>query len=212
MMLVVMGVIIIGVWLTATRPASMADLQKALSSGQLSQVELVGELEPAAAGTSLVDIVWQDGLFARYTTVQQTSAGVLPEAPPPAPWPTSVVGSDLRDVLTASTPTGQLQVTSREVHAGSHGVLFEWRVSTWVAVAFMAWVLTVLVTLIVGPEPRRATRWAWFWLICGTGPFALVLFPLFGLAGAGKPLEPTGRRLTGGWAFLIAVLFPKPYL
>lgn len=67
--------------------------------------------------------------------------------------------------------------------------------------------LLALILLIVGPQPRLATKWAWFWL-AGIGQPVWVLFlvlepvPLW-LKG---PAVRSGSRLTGGWAFLLAIV------
>ena len=202
-LLVVLGVILFGTGLTATRPASLDELERALGAGQVTEVHLVGELPPEATGTAYVDIEWDGALVDRYATVRQQSPGVESEQPAPS-YP--VVGPELRAELTATTPAGQLVITSEDVRSGSHGVLFGWRVATWVALVAVVWIAAVLVTLITAPEPRRATRWAWFWLMLGTGPFALVLYPLIGLPRTGQAVHAAGRRLSGGWAFLIMVL------
>ncbi|MBB2892973.1 hypothetical protein [Flexivirga oryzae] len=69
--------------------------------------------------------------------------------------------------------------------------------------------VAALFVLINGPQPRWATRWGWFWLILN--PALVVTLPLFLLASGplrptDHPEPPTGRRLTGGWAFLLAVI------
>ena len=73
----------------------------------------------------------------------------------------------------------------------------------WVVWSLYAVFLSTLGLLVVGPEPWRATRWAWFWLLTSAA------FPLTALAflvlGGPTPLVPAprerSRRLTGGWAF-----------
>lgn len=63
--------------------------------------------------------------------------------------------------------------------------------------------LAAIVLLVVGPQPRWATRWAWFWLL-GAAPMAVVFLlvepvPVWQTqALAGRPW-----RLTGGRAFLL---------
>ena len=207
-LLVVLGVILVGTWMTATRPASLGDLQRALGAGQVTKVNLVGELPPGASGVTTVDIEWEGGLLDSYATVWQESPGVAHQDTSSS-YP--VVGLDLREELSAATPTGELVMTSEDVRTGSQGILFGWRVATWVALVAFVWSATVVTTLITGPEPRRATRWAWFWLLLGTGPFALVLYPLVGLPRVGQPSDATGRRLPGGWAFLITVLLAPDF-
>ena len=82
-----------------------------------------------------------------------------------------------------------------------------WRVPDWtVPVSILIW-LGALVVLVNGPEPRVATRWAWFWLlICPLSPLALVAFLIVSrsLRPTDESTGPLGKRLTGGWAFLLA--------
>lgn len=54
--------------------------------------------------------------------------------------------------------------------------------------------------LVTGPEPRYATRFAWFWLAFSPlSVLAAVAYLLLGARGA----VPGERRLTGAWAFLL---------
>ena len=55
--------------------------------------------------------------------------------------------------------------------------------------------------LVGGPEPWRATRWAWSWLL--PVPFGVLALCLLSGPTPGLPGPRTERRLTGGWAFLI---------
>lgn len=71
---------------------------------------------------------------------------------------------------------------------------------------FVASAATLLL-LIGGPQPWRATRWAWFWLALPVAPLGLLAyFLLGGPLGVARPRHPN-RRLTGGWAFLLALVF-----
>lgn len=70
--------------------------------------------------------------------------------------------------------------------------------------------LLCLGLLIFGPQPRWATKWAWFWLTLAVGPLwlAFVLFepvPLW----IKHPL-PAVKRFTGGWSFLLSVFVLGP--
>lgn len=66
--------------------------------------------------------------------------------------------------------------------------------------------LATLILLIAGPQPRWATKWAWFWLL-GVGPMSVVF-----LLAEPVPVWQQGpayarpQRLTGGWAFLLALV------
>lgn len=66
--------------------------------------------------------------------------------------------------------------------------------------------LVTLILLIAGPQPRWATKWAWFWLL-GVGPMSVVF-----LLAEPVPVWQAGpayarpQRLTGGWAFLLSLV------
>jgi hypothetical protein len=61
--------------------------------------------------------------------------------------------------------------------------------------------------LINGPEPWRATRWAWFWTIAN--PLGVIGCLAFLLLSGPIPMLPASkidaRRLHGGWAFIIVM-------
>lgn len=63
------------------------------------------------------------------------------------------------------------------------------------------------------PEPRLATRWAWFWLIAYFWPAALVFLLLEPTpAWRREPVRAPRRRLTGGWGFLLALVLGSPLI
>lgn len=203
-LLAALGVLLVGAALTAVRPASMDDLHNALRSGEVTQVHLVGDLPPPMTGTEDVDfsyakVLWNDGFLDRYTSTPAASELR----------PTRGAADELRAGLNAAA-AGELSITSQPFNEQSQGYIYYWQVASWVSVMMMVLVLVGLVTLFASPTPRLATRWAWFWLAVGSAGVALLAYPLLGLPRAGQPLRPTGRRLTGGWAFLIAVLLLSP--
>jgi hypothetical protein len=65
--------------------------------------------------------------------------------------------------------------------------------------------LAALLVLVLGPEPRLATRWAWFWLAVAAAPVWLVFVLLEPVPLWSRSPRPVRRRLTGGWAFLVSV-------
>lgn len=74
-----------------------------------------------------------------------------------------------------------------------------WHLGTFVGLAALLW-------LVGGPQPRLATKWAWFWLAWNTPLIWLALVvlepvPLWN----NRPTPQRPRRLTGGWAFLLSV-------
>lgn len=71
--------------------------------------------------------------------------------------------------------------------------------------------VALTVTIIAGPEPRLATRWAWFWLVAYVWPAAVVYLLLEPTAAwRREPARAPGRRLTGGWGLLIGLLLGTP--
>ncbi|TDE92769.1 hypothetical protein EXU48_14745 [Occultella glacieicola] len=64
-----------------------------------------------------------------------------------------------------------------------------------------------LFVLVLGPQPRLATKWAWFWLTCAAAPIWLLYLilepvPLWSRG----PATARASRLTGGTAFILAIL------
>jgi len=70
----------------------------------------------------------------------------------------------------------------------------------------LVWFAALLV-LIGGARPRLATKWAWFWL----GLAIPVLFAVYLVlepvpVWRRAPMAPSAGKLTGGWAFLLALV------
>lgn len=65
--------------------------------------------------------------------------------------------------------------------------------------------IATLVLLVTGPQPRLATKWAWFWLL-GVGPLGLAFLLLEPVPVWLREALPARSRLTGGWAFLLMVV------
>lgn len=68
------------------------------------------------------------------------------------------------------------------------------------------WLLVaVIVVLAVEPEPWWATRCSWLWLVLAWPPVVgVALLLLSGPTPGVQPPRYPDRRLTGGWAFLLA--------
>jgi len=59
--------------------------------------------------------------------------------------------------------------------------------------------------LILGPQPRLATKWAWFWLAGGV-PLLWFAFVVLEPVPLWRRTPAAARgRLTGGWAFLLSI-------
>jgi hypothetical protein len=84
---------------------------------------------------------------------------------------------------------------------------FGWRLPSWLWGAAFLHGIAALWLLVHGPQPWRASRWGWFWLVFlapGVGVPAFLL--LSGRPSIVSAPHPSSRRLSGGWAFLLAAL------
>ncbi|MFH5821368.1 hypothetical protein [Georgenia sp. AZ-5] len=59
--------------------------------------------------------------------------------------------------------------------------------------------------LIGGPQPRLATKWAWFWLAVSTPLWTVFLLLEPVPVWSRSPAPVRERRLTGGWAFVLSL-------
>ncbi|MCF6377937.1 hypothetical protein L2K70_09995 [Nocardioides KLBMP 9356] len=208
----------IAMWLTTgvsfvllgEKEAALHDLESAIAEGEVTQVEIVGY--PTVGdwrGTALVTLRWRGDVLHRYALVKvdkRRNAGsrITAHGDP------AVVLGDLEDYLTAISPGyARTDPPALELTYADHLEYQEWngwRAPDVPAVLGLAtWFGTVLLAG-AGPQPWRATSWAWIWLILFGGPLGSLAFLLLGgPLGLWRPKD-LGRRLTGGWAFLIGVV------
>ena len=187
---------------TGLRPASYGDLLSDVAQSKVTEVEVIGPDTPAQGDR--VELRWSvlDGMLDQYAVVRiDGSRGYNA-------WDESVFVSavDPRETLRSINPG--LQITSGSTIDDSSFSFREWQApGAVVLLALVSWV-AVLLLLVGGPQPWRATRWAWGWFVLLAGPLGCVAYLLLGgPLGVARPRNPS-RRLTGGWAFLIAtVLF-----
>jgi hypothetical protein len=182
----------------------MSRLERDVASGEVTKVRSAGGLWSEATGFSVVEVHWRRGIFGYSTKVIEArplsaaSAGARDGV-------TGVIGEDLGDRLAASQPDVQVVRVAR--WTGMSTELFGLRVAGWMAWALLIYFVTILWLLVRGPEPWRATRWAWFWLMTLAAPLGMLAFLLLaGPTSVVSPPRPGSRRLTGGWAFLILLL------
>ena len=187
------------------RQASMRDFDSAVGAGRVHTVRLVGELPPGTSGSSLVELHWRDRLVARVSQVRQIRSDT-----PVTVGSSSdrIVVGDLVGQLSSARPGLHVISGSTAGHrSGIGGVVLGWQVFGWIAIAVLvAWLATVAF-LVNGPEPWRATRWAWFWLIAN--PLGVIGCLAFLLLSGPTPMlpasKPGARRLHGGGAFLVVL-------
>lgn len=193
--------------LLSPRATSASELFAAVEQGRVDRVGVAGGLEAGWTGSATVEVTWRgDGGLPRRTRLVE----VRPD----------VGGTDGADGIVWSegdAPLTQVADVVAEVRSYSSDVqvervpvddglrLFGVPVAPWGALlGALAW-LSALWVLVNGPQPWRATRWAWFWL--SAPPLGMLAFLVLSgpLPGRGRR-RPEGPRLTGGWAFLLTLL------
>lgn len=190
---------------TGERESSLDSLRDAIAEGDVDEVRVEGGLGPRSRGFSTVKLTWSEHGLDYFTEVTQArgrpSRGET--------WrsddrPRRVAG-DLAGFLDLGDDDVRL-VRTRDYGSGIHAELVGWRLTGWV-VWLMAGLFVMTSGMLGGAgEPWRATRRAWFWLILMLPPFVCPAYLLFGgPAGLARPKRPEAR-LTGGWAFLLAIL------
>jgi hypothetical protein len=200
-MLVGWAYVLVSTLVSGERDASWSRLSEQLGADQVGEVRVVGALLPAdgtVSGSSVVEIHWRDGLLMRRTVVEQRigAAGErLTEG--------HVVREPVADALRRLEPG--LRIDYDDYRSGPTAPALGLTLHGPPAAAAFVLAVATLLLLVGGPEPQRATRWAWFWLFSAAPPLACPAYLLLGGLLKDHP-EPTGRRLTGGWAFLVFLL------
>lgn len=183
---------------TGDRSGSLADLESDLAAGNVDTVTVVGTgLADGSTGYARQEVHWRDGLVERRAEVWHVTPGESPQTDG-EPVSRTEIGRTLADEHPGLT------VLRRE-GPEAHSELAGWRLTGWAAVGAFVLLGAALSLLINGPQPWRATRWAWFWLLwtpAGFVAFLLLAGPLPLVPGPRRP----GRRLTGGWAFLLSLV------
>lgn len=184
------------------RPATLAELEADVRSGQVSTVHVDGDgLPSGATGYGLQQVRWWAGGVRHGVDVVHASADArVPRGL--GERTADEVGSRLLQLDPELSLIRSAQYSSSADVAGLV-------VPGWLAGVLLLLWLGALCLLLGGPEPWRATRWAWFWVlwvpVVGVTAVLLLSGPTPGLPGP----RPGRRRLTGGWAcLLVAVLLP----
>ncbi len=202
-------VVVCGTIVFGQHRSDLAHLEGQIRSGAVTHVTVEGALPPHSTGYGQVRLTWRAHGMRRFADVEQaTSYAQLRQGRTDSG--DSVSGHIIGGVdhhLRALAPG--LRITHEKLHGLSGEVLLGWQVPTGLAAVVIAlWILTVSM-LVNGPQPRFATRWAWGWgLLSPIAPLVIVAYLL-----VASPFrwpadaQADARRLTGGWAFLLLVLF-----
>jgi hypothetical protein len=190
----------VAVMLTGEKQSDLNALTGAIASGSVTGVEIVGlPADPDQRGVTRVTVKWRGAALSRYAEVTVDTRRRATDA------------SGVGDRITGDPATylRGFDPGVRISYSDSTGFQ-EWRGfrgPDWLAgLALVAWLGTFLL-VIGGPEPWRATRWAWGWFVLMAGPLGSLGYLLLGGPLSLVRPKDVRQRLTGGWAFLIALVF-----
>jgi hypothetical protein len=195
-------VVVVATVLLGVRTASWFDVARLVEDGEVETVRVSEELGGQVTGYATVTVQWRHGPFRYQAEVIQVRGGqrVLDEA----------LSSDEDPVVVHEAPSARLAAlqpglrVQHDVVRQSDGSMLRWRVPNPIGIVAFVLHLAGLGLLVTGPQPWRATRWAWFWLL--VPPVGSIAFLLLSGPTAGMPAPKSpGRRLSGGWAFLLSL-------
>lgn len=188
--------------LTGERASSWDQVRTLVAAGDVDTVRVVGELPVRGTGFSEVEIHWRRGPVGYRAAVLQIRGRGPRDAQAAREGVTGVVHGSPTSRLTDLQPG--LEVTQGRDRSLGGRPLLGWVMPNWLGLFAALPFFAGLAVLIAGPQPWRATRWAWFWLqvppiggivfLLASGPTRCVPRPRF-----------PPRRLTGGWAFLLSL-------
>ncbi|PUA82819.1 PLD nuclease N-terminal domain-containing protein [Nocardioides currus] len=188
----------------AARESSYDRLEAGIRSGDITQVHAHGtDYTGDLTGWETASVTWRDDLVLRTATITHASDEQAARDARRNDAPLPVVVGSLADHLATLDP--DLAVTAAGPRYPSSTIL-GWQASGWFVPAYAVLLIGTL-GLIAGPRPWRATRWAWAWLVLLAPVVGIpAYFLLGGPLGLFRPREPHRVTLTGGWAFLLALL------
>ena len=183
-------------------PSDLATLYADVAAGRVERVELVGGLSASQTvppglrdGSAFLDVRWSAGGERRHAAVVEVAGSGRA-----ASTSGREVTSD--DVAARVRASGALvTVDQHPSRSGPTARLLGVELPAPASMVLLVAGLLTFALLVGGPEPWRATRWAWFWLL--PVPFAVLALCLLSGPTPGLPEPREGRRLSGGWAFLI---------
>lgn len=183
---------------------------RALESGEVTAIEVAGscEMAPDAKGFFRIEVYWRDNFRPRFAEVTQASSERQKQSARRSGHDTVVVSDDLVADWKELRPG--LEVTERSMHTGgtvgaNKGGAAVHQMPGWATILTLFLLLAVFVQIALGPQPRRVTRWGWFWLLLWVPTLAVPAYLLLGgpLGFGGRPR--TSFRVSGPLVFVVAL-------
>lgn len=184
--------------------SSWSRLQYDVAAGDVHVVRMAGDLSRGGTGFAVVELHWRRGPVRYETEVIEARPRRQDLSEADDSGVTAVLGESATAQLQRIRPTLQIQHVAR---LSSSVFLLGRRVPGWAGMAGLALALLSLGLLVAGPDPWRATRWGWFWLIGVAPPVGMLAFLALSGPTPLVPAPPPGaRKLRGGWAFVLGVV------
>ncbi|WKN50721.1 hypothetical protein [Nocardioides sp. Arc9.136] len=179
------------------RQSTLGELREAVATGDVHEVAMTEGIGPEGRGFAVVTVHWREGLANRTTDVVE--ARPRRKAPQQrGEHVTGVVTGELATRLRAIDPDLEVHRADRP---STEATVLGYRLPGWAALLPLVAGLGTLLLLIGSPEPWRATRWAWFWLMFLATPVGVTAYLLLAGPTPGVPEpRPGARRLHGGRA------------
>lgn len=195
-------------WLGGYQTVSLATLQEELSSGQVTSYVVVdgayqlttGEQPWWTARTPAPgDRAETDEFAVVYTAEEGRARVAVPSLGRYGPPLTTSSGPTEEESRWLQTELLTSDVPARFVPGPAH------QVAAWGA-GLLA--LGALVHIVLGPRPRRGTRWFWFWMLGLPGGVGALAYAVLEVAGWRSETAPADElRATGVFGFFMMIIW-----
>ena len=171
----------------------------------MSRVGVAGGLSEGATGSARVELYWSERGLRQVAVARQVRGDLAAGAGSNDGRP-EIRGDVTEFLAQVDADVEVVRVESTLLRSGVRYSAFGWEVVGALAWALVGLSIATVFVLVTAREHWRATPWAWFWLILLVPPLgALGYLVGGGPTGVRRP-GPASGRLTGGWAFLLAVV------